>query len=138
MAITNCPHFDSVKDEAINDYASVVINGNFFIIDGRPSRYISDTGIIVRLDATTWSWSRRGFLKKRRRNFGVILMDSKLVVVGQQVSRNIRSYTELYDSWSEFCEWKNGNFTCIEQNSSLEGLESVPLLFAVSDDYKNC
>ena len=117
--------FDSVKDHFVAHYASVFINGNFFIIGGWADGSYSST--IARLDAATWSWSRAGRLNTARDNHGAIWINSKLVVVG---------------GWgtypTEFCQWENEEFTCTDQKSTLKDYAYYPLLFAVSDDYKNC
>ena len=116
--------FDSVKDD-IYSYASVFINGNFFIIGGS-SDGVVQLSTIARLDSATWLWSRAGRLNTGRSHHGVIWSNSKLVVVGG-----------LFTKPTEFCQWKNKEFTCTEQKSILKGYNR-PLLVVVSDDYKNC
>ena len=117
--------FDSVKDVYIRRYASVFINGNFFIIGGFADW--SDSNTIARLDAATWLWSEAGRLNTARSNHGVIWVNSKLVVVGGAGTRP-----------TEFCQWDNEEFSCTGQKSILVDYQWYPLLFAVSDDYKNC
>ena len=114
---------DSVQGNHISRFASVFINGNFFIIGGVADRDLSNT--IARLDAT-WSWSRAGRLNTARRGHGAIWVNSKLVVVGGDGTYK-----------TEFCDLKNNEFTCMETDSTLEGYD-YPLLFAVTDDYGNC
>ena len=115
--------FHSVKDVSIQGYASVFINGNFFIVGGRADGAASNT--IARLDSA-WSWSRAGRLNTARRGHGAIWVNSKLVVVGGDGTYK-----------TEFCDLKNNEFTCMETDSTLEGYD-YPLLFAVTDDYGNC
>ena len=117
--------YDSVKDEYIWGYASVFINGNFFIIGGDADRGQSST--IGRLDSATWSWSRAGQFNTARDYFRAIWVNSKLVVVGGR-----------HPKPTEFCELENDEYTCTEQWSRLEYYYDYPLLFAVNDDYKNC
>ena len=118
--------FDSVKDECIWGYASVFINGNFFIIAGHSERGYLNT--IARLDSATWSWSRAGQLNTARDRHGAIWVNSELVVVGG-----------LWDNRpTEFCDLANEKFTCTSQESTLSDYSDYPLLFAVTDDYGNC
>ena len=117
--------FDSVKDD-IWGFASVFINGNFFIIGGYADG-LDDSSTIARLDAATWLWSQAGRLNTGRVGHGAIWVNSKLVVVGGWGTKP-----------TEFCQWDNEEFTCTDQNSALKTYAYYPLLFAVSDDYKNC
>ena len=120
--------FDSVKDDYIEGYASVFINGNFFIIGGF---FISGepSNTIARLDSATWSWSRAGQLNTARGGHGAIWVNSKLVVVGGWNTKQ-----------TEFCVWGNEEFTCTSKESTLtlKNYSYYPLLFAVTDDYGNC
>ena len=59
---------------------------------------------IARLSATTWSWSIAGRLNAFRSDHGVILVNSKLVVVGGRDNKPTKA---------EFCQWENEEFTCI-------------------------
>ena len=117
--------FDSVKDGYISGYASVFINGNFFIIGGWANAARSNT--IARLDSATWSWSRAGRLKTARDDHGAIWVNSKLVVVGGWETKP-----------TEFCVWENEEFICTFQESTLKNYVYYPLLSAVTDDYGNC
>ena len=117
--------FDSVKDNYIYTYASVFINGNFFIVGGIADEGFSDT--ITRLDAATWSWSRAGQLNYVRQGHGAIRVNSKLVVVGGSSFKQ-----------TEFCDLVNEDFTCFSQESTFKSYDFYPLLFAVADDYGNC
>ena len=117
--------FDFVKDERVFNYASVFINASFFIIGGHADR--ADSNTIARLDTTTWSWSRAGSLNTGRRAHGVIWANSRLVVVGG------------YGTFStEFCNLENDEFVCTDQQLKLKNFNWYPLLFAVTDDNKNC
>ena len=119
--------FDSVKDEYIEGFDSVSINGNYFIIGGQVDGAYSNT--IARLDTATWSWSRAGQLKTARVSHVAIWVNSKLVVVGGVDSK--------YSLRTEYCDLVNDEFICTEQESALVDY-SYPLLFAVTDDYGNC
>ena len=118
---------DSIKGYHILRYASVVINGDFFIVGGRYNTGDSMTAIIARLDATTWSWSRAGQLNTARSHHAAIWFKSKLVVVGGRGEKP-----------TEFCELIDNQFTCVDQNSTLEDYFATPLLLTVSDDFRNC
>ena len=61
-------------------YASVFVNGNFFIIGGWADEEKSNT--IARLDETTWLWSKVGRLNTARNGHAAIWARPKLVVVG--------------------------------------------------------
>ena len=67
--------FDFVKDEYIWGYASVFINGNFFIVGGAAK--FKSLNTIARLDSATWSWSRAGRLNTARSSHGAIWVNSK-------------------------------------------------------------
>ena len=112
-------------------YASVFLNGNFYIVGGRIDFKWSTK--IARLDTANWSWSQAGELNQARYEHRAIWVNSKLVVVGGK--------------WGtkpiEFCKLENDEalgkkFTCTVQNSTMPQDSKYPLLFAVSDDYKNC
>ena len=125
-------YFDSVKGSFIYGYASVFINGNFFIIGGWTTPWAGHWGensnTIARLDAATWSWSKAGQLNTSRRGHGAIWINSKLVVVGGYA----------LTKQTEFCDLANDEFTCTYQQSILEDYAYYPMLFAVSDNYRNC
>ena len=127
--------FDFVKANGwIAYYASVFINGNFFIIGGEQARWkfsVRSTSIIARLNAATWSWSRAGQLNIARYHHGAIWVKSKLVVVGGGAILEEENYP------IEFCSWENEEFSCTDK-STLTNRNNYPLLFAVSEDYKNC
>ena len=117
--------YDSVKDFFICGYAPVFTNGVFYIVGGYVDERNSNT--IARLDAITWSWSSVGRLQTSRNGHGAIWLNLNLIVVG---------------GWeimpTEFCKFENNEFTCTEQKSNLHDYGYFPLLFTVSDDYKNC
>ena len=114
--------FDSEKDEFISSFASVFINGKFFIIDGLADGGFPNT--IARLDATTWLWSRAGRLNNARYAHKAIWVNSKLAVVGGAGTRP-----------TEYCDLVNDEFICTDQKSVFVQYEYYPLLFAVTDDY---
>ena len=86
---------------------------------------------IARLDAVNWSWSEAGEINTARHYHRAIWVDSKLIIVGGQ-----RKDLDLMPT--EFCNFENNEFTCSEQMSTLDDYVAFPMLFAVSDDYRNC
>ena len=119
---------DSVQDSYIYGYASIFIKGNFFIIGGKADGTGTNSNTIARLNTATWSWSRAGRLNTARRGHGAIWSKSKLIIVGGD-----------YDTYTtEFCTLKDNKFTCTDLKSTLKGYGFHPLLFMVSDDYKQC
>ena len=120
---------DSVKDGIdIIRYSSVVINESFFLVGGQYTAEKLPVGTIARLDAATWSWSNAGQLNIARSLHAAIWTMSKLIVVGGKGD----------EKRTEFCQLTNNRFNCVEQKSKLQGYLSNPLLFLVSDDYRNC
>ena len=124
---------DSVKDSVeIIFYSSVVINESFFLVGGLYDNYYLNRPdkfqrTIARLDAATWTWSNAGQLNTARSHHGAIWSMSKLIVVGGTGD----------EKPAEFCQLTDNRFNCVEQKSRLQGYLN-PLLFVVSDEYKNC
>ena len=123
-------------------FASVFINGNFYIVGGND--WVAGD-IIASLSAETWSWSPVGRLRAARAYHGAIWLNSKLIVVGGAGGSGWSEDGFTAICWpidqrtrrTEICEWKNGRLRCVEQNAALVDYKYYPLLFAVPNK-KNC
>ena len=133
---------------------------SFYLFGGFWSDILQQVPRIARLDINNWSWSTAGQLNTPRSYHGVILANSKVLVVGGRVFISyayIGKYFVLNyplkgnvnrvehpdnELNTEECErLENGRFTCTSTNENYK-LEMVdteyPILFLVSEKYRNC
>ena len=107
-------------------YAVVFDAGNFYYFGGWNGHYISS---ILRLDATSWTWSEVGSMTRGRHGHGVFVNGNTFM----QIGGNGHYRTEA-------CVLSNGQFTC-EENTTVQPLGGYaywPFLLPVSDTFELC
>ena len=109
----------------ISRYAVTFHAGNFYYFGGRDNNGARDS--ILRLNASTWTWSNVGKLNSARLGHSVILVENKFMVIGG-----------LGTQPNEACVLNDGQLSCTEQSTSLTNYVFTPLLFLVNNSYGNC
>lgn len=108
----------------MDSYAVVFHAGYHYFFGGYSSGYLDS---ILRLNGTSWTWSKIGHLNSSRRAHGVILVGNTFMVVGGYETKK-----------NEACLLDNERFTCTELSSSLTNYRYWPILYQVDENYGNC
>ena len=126
-AITDLPV--NGADDGFGNYAVIYHTGHHYYFGGSVNYGHKELNSILRLTPgeTTWTWSNLGKMKSARQDHAVILFGDTFMIVGGGGTRS-----------NEACILKNGNFSCAEFTSSLDGYAYWPILLLVDNDYGNC
>ena len=116
------------------EYATVFHAGYHYYFGG----YESDSNMnktaynsILRLEESSWSWSKVGEIKTSRYAPGVIMIEDKFMVIGGE-DFNSKSY----EIKNEACLKEDDKIECTEMDWMHKALN--PALFLVGDSYADC
>ena len=88
---------------------------------------------IQRLDSATWTWSIVGNLNQARDGHGVALVQRNTFMVVGGLSSPSQTTKP-----NEVCTLDNGEMTCEEKTTTLNGYVHYPAVFPVNDNYGTC